>query len=72
MVRSLVGSAVAVGRGKITVDDVARVREQKARVSQWPVMPAKGLTLVSIEYPPEADMAQQALDTRARRTLTSD
>lgn len=72
MVRSLVGSAVAVGRGKITVDDVARVREQKARVSQWPVMPAKGLTLVSIEYPPEPDMAQQALDTRARRALTSD
>jgi len=72
MVRSLVGSAVAVGRGKISVDDVLRVRQQKARVSQWPVMPAKGLTLISIEYPPDAHLAQQAEETRARRLPATD
>jgi len=32
-----------------------------------PVAPAGGLTLVAVDYPPDADLAGRAAVTRARR-----
>jgi tRNA pseudouridine38-40 synthase len=72
MVRSLVGAAVAVGRGKISVDQVLKLRAKGERTSEWTTMPAKGLTLISVEYPSDDELAQRARDTRAKRGSTSD
>lgn len=72
MVRSLVGAAVAVGREKITVEEVLRLRDKGQRTSAWTTMPAKGLTLLSVEYPPDDQLAARASDTRAKRGPTSD
>jgi tRNA pseudouridine38-40 synthase len=72
MVRSLVGAAVAVGRGTLSVAEVVALRDQGQRTSAWTTMPAKGLTLMSVEYPAEDLMANRARDTRARRSLDSD
>ncbi|MDP4899559.1 MAG: tRNA pseudouridine(38-40) synthase TruA, partial [Pontimonas sp.] len=72
MVRSLVGSAVAVGRGKLSATEVLKLRDKGERTSAWTTMPAKGLTLISVEYPSDDQLAQRASDTRARRGPTSD
>lgn len=72
MVRSLVGAAVAVGRHTLSIPEVLALRDNKERTSSWSTMPAKGLTLVSVEYPPDDQLASRALDTRAKRGPTSD
>ncbi len=72
MVRSLVGAAVAVGRGKLSVEEVLALRDRAERTSSWTTMPAKGLTLVSIEYPADNQLASRASDTRAKRAPTAD
>ena len=70
MVRSLVGSAVAVGRGRLSVKEVVELRDKVQRTSAWTTMAAKGLTLISVEYPPDELVASRALDTRTRRGST--
>jgi len=72
MVRSLVGSAVVVGRGRLSVKEVVELRNKGERTSAWTTMAAKGLTLISVEYPPDELVASRALDTRTRRGSTSD
>ena len=72
MVRSLVGSAVAVGRGRLGVKEVVELRNKGERTSAWTTMAAKGLTLISVEYPPDELVASRAVDTRTRRGSTSD
>ena len=72
MVRSLVGSAVAVGRGRLSVKEVVELRNKGERTSAWTTMAAKGLTLISVEYPPDELVASRALDTRTRLGSTSD
>jgi len=67
MVRSLVGACVAVGAGKLEIDDLVRLRDQRQRTSEYIVMPAKGLTLVQVGYPADIDMGLRADLTRARR-----
>lgn len=69
MVRSLVGACVAVGEGKLTVADVARLRDDAERTNDFIVMPARGLTLVQVAYPEDALLAARAELTRARREL---
>jgi tRNA pseudouridine38-40 synthase len=50
MVRSLVGALVAVGRGTLSVDELARALEARDRRA-WPApAEARGLTLVRVEY----------------------
>ena len=52
MVRSMVGGLVAVGRGAVTFEGLARALEARDRRA-WPApAPAHGLTLVRVEYPP--------------------
>ena len=69
MVRSLVGATVSVGEGKLDGSRLADLRIDKARTSEFKVMPAQGLTLTQVGYPEDAEMAIRAVETRARREL---
>ena len=69
MVRALVGSAVAVGSGRITLDELAALRDARERTSKFTVMPAHGLSLEEIAYPPNEELAMRAELTRAKRDL---
>ena len=51
MVRNLVGAAVCVGEGRYDFDWILGVLTGKARVSDSYVFPARGLTLVKVDYP---------------------
>ena len=72
MVRSLVGAAVAVGRGSLDVGEVVELRDKTERTSAWKTMPAHGLTLVEVVYPKDRDLAHRAELTRAPRALLTD
>jgi tRNA pseudouridine38-40 synthase len=55
MVRSMVGGLVAAGRGTASLADLRDALEARDRRA-WPApAPARGLTLVRVDYPPEAD-----------------
>ncbi|HEY0249242.1 MAG TPA: tRNA pseudouridine synthase A [Gryllotalpicola sp.] len=69
MVRALVGGAVAVGEGKLQASDLALILDLGERTSAFTVMPAKGLTLTEVGYPPDVELAARAAATRARREL---
>lgn len=70
MVRSVVGACVAVGEGKLDLDTVAELRDERRRGSNaFRVMPARGLTLVEVGYPDDVGLAIRAAQTRARRSL---
>ena len=69
MVRALVGGCVAVGEGKLAASDLALILDVGARTSAFKVMPAKGLTLTEVGYPPDEELAARAEATRARREL---
>ncbi|HEX2052819.1 MAG TPA: tRNA pseudouridine(38-40) synthase TruA [Actinomycetota bacterium] len=53
MVRSIVGTLVQVGTGKIHPDDMDRILHARDRSQAGPVAPPHGLFLVSVEYPEE-------------------
>lgn len=53
MVRSLVGSVVSVGEGRFPITWISELLEKRTRVSESLVFPARGLTLASVEYPPQ-------------------
>lgn len=74
MVRALVGACVAVGQAKVTPDRAAELRDAGTRSNDFVVMPAKGLTLMEVGYPPDEQLAERASLTRARRDpkLTAD
>jgi tRNA pseudouridine38-40 synthase len=67
MVRALVGASVAVGEGKLLVSDLVDLRDARLRTSAFKVMPAKGLTLMEVGYPPDGELSARAEQTRARR-----
>ena len=67
MVRALVGACVAVGEGRLDVEDVAALRDAGERTSEFAVLAARGLTLTEVGYPSDADLAARAEQTRARR-----
>lgn len=69
MVRALVGASVAVGEGKLQASDLALLRDVGERTSAFTVMPARGLTLVEVGYPPDDELSARAEQTRARRSL---
>lgn len=70
MVRALVGAAVSVGEGKLAGDRPAGIRNEALRTSEFKVMPASGLTLTEVGYPPDDELQQRADQTRARRDRT--
>jgi tRNA pseudouridine38-40 synthase len=71
MVRALVGACVAVGEKKFGATRPGELREERTRTSEFKVMPARGLTLVEVGYPPDDELAARAEQTRARRNETS-
>jgi tRNA pseudouridine38-40 synthase len=50
MVRSIVGTLVAVGSGRMEPERVAAILEARDRSRAAPVAPAHGLTLVRVVY----------------------
>ena len=50
MVRAIVGTLILVGKGEITIDDVAEIIESKNRSNAGQSVPACGLYLVRVEY----------------------
>lgn len=51
MVRNLVGAAVCVGEGRFAPEWMLKTLEDKVRISDSYVFPAKGLSLIKVEYP---------------------
>ena len=50
MVRNLVGTLLWVGRGRLSPDDVSRVLSARDRRQAGPTAPARGLTLMQVDY----------------------
>ncbi len=50
MVRNMVGTLLEVGRGKLRPEDIPRILLARRRPLAGPTVPAKGLTLVQVEY----------------------
>lgn len=64
MVRSLVGALLAVGEGRKPVEWPASLLSLTERPSVIAVAPARGLTLVGVDYPPDDQLAARAAITR--------
>ncbi|MDO3401564.1 tRNA pseudouridine(38-40) synthase TruA [Mycolicibacterium neoaurum] len=69
MVRSLVGALLAVGEGRRDPDWCAGLLDSTKRSSDFPVAPARGLSLVGVDYPPDDELAARIEITRDLRTL---
>ena len=67
MVRALVGAAIAVGSGRMTPARPGELLAASVRGSEFAVVPALGLTLVEVGYPPDDELASRVELTRARR-----
>lgn len=50
MVRSVTGTLLDVGRGKLSIDDLRRIIEQKDRCAAGVSMPPQGLFLTKVDY----------------------
>jgi tRNA pseudouridine38-40 synthase len=70
MVRSLVGSLLPVGEGRLPVDWPGQVLGRTSRESKVHVAPAHGLCLEEVRYPRAEDLARRAVETRRVRTLS--
>jgi tRNA pseudouridine38-40 synthase len=70
MVRSLIGALVAVASGQRDHEWLVAVTERAARDSTIMVMPAAGLTLEEVGYPPDHELNTRAWEARALRDLS--
>lgn len=57
MVRIIAGTLVEVGRGRVTPDDVTAAIASKDRRRAGPTLPARGLCLEWVRYPPDRVLA---------------
>ena len=69
MVRSLVGALLAVGEGRREPDWCATLLGSEGRSSDFAAAPARGLTLIGVDYPPDGELAARVSVTREVRTL---
>jgi tRNA pseudouridine38-40 synthase len=67
MVRALTGACVAVGENKLAAGRAVELLRARERTAEFKVLPAKGLALVQVGYPDDAEMGLRAELTRARR-----
>lgn len=67
MVRSLVGALLAVGSGRRSPHWCAALLEATQRSSDFAAAPARGLTLVGVDYPPDDRLAARTVITRDLR-----
>ena len=68
MVRSLVGALLAVGEGRREPGWCAELLTASKRSSDFSTAPARGLTLVGVDYPPDAELESRITVTREMRT----
>jgi tRNA pseudouridine38-40 synthase len=68
MVRSLVGAVLAVGEGRRDPHWCAELLTSTRRSSDFSTAPARGLTLVGVDYPPDAELEVRAKVTRDVRS----
>ena len=68
MVRSLVGALLAVGEGRREPTWCATLLTATARSSDFAAAPARGLSLVGVDYPPDDQLAARVAVTRDTRT----
>jgi|SRR5450631_269912 tRNA pseudouridine38-40 synthase len=68
MVRALVGAVIPVGEGRQSVEWPAQVLAGGRRAPGVVVMPAHGLSLEEVCYPPDADLGRRTKQARAIRT----
>lgn len=68
MVRALVAACVRVGEGRLGLADAVALLDERSRSPRTGLMPAHGLTLVAVGYPPVELLAEQAERARARRS----
>ena len=69
MVRALVGAVMPVGQGRVGHESPRAVLDAGRRDPRVKVMPAHGLCLEEVRYPPDAQLADRAEHARASRTL---
>ncbi len=69
MVRSLVGALAEVGTGRRDAAWLSGLLDAGQRSGDIPVMPAHGLVLEEVGYPPADRLAARATEARARRAL---
>ena len=69
MVRSLVGALLAVGEGRREPDWCASLLGAAGRSSEFAAAPARGLTLIGVDYPPDGELVARSAVTRSVRTL---
>lgn len=67
MVRSLVGALVEVGTGRRDPDWLHSLMKATDRQSSVPVLPAHGLTLEEVAFPPDEELSARVLTARTRR-----
>ncbi len=72
MVRSLVGGLVEVGTGRKDLEWLAGLPDSVGRCGQIRVMPARGLVLEEVRYPPDDQLANRARESRATRSMTEE
>lgn len=69
MVRSLVGALLAVGEHRRDADWCAGLLTATHRSSDFAAAPARGLTLVGVDYPPDDELAARTVVTRDLRRI---
>ena len=67
MVRNVVGAVVCVGEGRFEPEWISALLQNKTRVSESMVFPARGLTLVGVDYPSDSELQGRASITIRRR-----
>jgi tRNA pseudouridine38-40 synthase len=68
MVRSLIGALLEVGRGRQGTDWPLALLRREVRANEVSVAPAHGLTLVAVDYPPDAELVSRIAITRRLRS----
>jgi tRNA pseudouridine38-40 synthase len=68
MVRSLVGALLAVGEHRRTATWCGGLLGSTERSSDFAAAPARGLTLIGVDYPPDSELHARNLITRDVRT----
>jgi len=67
MVRNVVGAVVCVGEGRFEPAWISALLQNQTRVSESMVFPARGLTLVGVDYPSDSELQGRASITIRRR-----
>jgi tRNA pseudouridine38-40 synthase len=67
MVRNLVGAVVCIADGRKDSEWIRQLLQNKERVSDSLVFPARGLTLSSVEYPTDNQLLERAKVTIGKR-----